>query len=303
MALVPQYLTTRTEILSPAQLAQSAHLPAVVDLINDAFPRMVLGSSNGNLFSHNLVKRFENPTQLPAELEPDGFMILMFSSYTSPVQITESLTIDRAAAETLVATGGARPFKSAEPKGEEVEKNLRLAFQPMTFNATASDTDAKTRKSDDDDEAAGLLRWELATLAVHRSLLNKGLALKIMTEGIAEIHTRAAASIVKQRKQSLKGDCTITSNPRDADGEPTRGKRKPRVKLLASARFRGFELFLHKLGFVTTGVKRYEPGTLGLRDGVSVAELMRWDDLDLALTVEGKRRDEADRRMGRELKL
>lgn len=188
----------------------------------------------------------------------------------------EGLMTNRANGMTLIATVSAKPYVPTKPEG--MGERAHLLFKRPPPDASKPETNSQRGKSDDDDEERWP-QWEILANAVHPSLQGRGLASALLEQVIGEIKSRASSSTsptppAQHHRNSVNGDG-------DPETENTRGEAvgKGKVMLMLSTMLEINESYYLKRGFVTTAVRRFEPGTMGSRDGFSVAEMMRWVDL------------------------
>ena len=282
MALSSSSLPTETSLLSPVALAQSPHLPALVELVNYTYHHLHSDRGNGRRLPPDPATRLRSLTQLCAELEPSGFTILIFSSEFSQDEHVDGLVTNGTNGKTLIATASAKPYVAnmpyvaTKPDGEEMGKDAFLLFKRPPPDV--SKTEMSDENGEPDGDAERWPKWEILAVAVHPILQGRGLASTLMDQTIEEIKARAYAaipsSIPTQRYQ----------NPTDGAGHPRildSGEKgaKGKVMLMLSTMLEFNESYYLKRGFVTTGVRRVEPGTMGSLDGFSVVEMMRWVDL------------------------
>lgn len=269
MAPSSQSLKTKTLILSPSTLAQSPHLPAVVKLINYSYNQSHIHARNGRLLPPDPTTRVQSLTQLPSELEPDGFTMLMLSPNLSQNEHVEGLTTNNEeGVATLIATVSAKPYVPTQLEGGgKIEGKSHLLFKrppPPDRNGPKGCTGEGTG-----DE--GWLKWEVLAMAVHPSLQSRGLASSLGDQVIAEIKARASLSIARV-------DGTQASYSGTVDSEGKVGKKGKLMLLLSTMKEINEARYL-RMGFVTTAERRLEPGTMGSRDGFSVVEMKRWEKL------------------------
>ncbi|KAL9072353.1 MAG: hypothetical protein Q9161_003672 [Pseudevernia consocians] len=262
-------LTTNIEILSPATLLQSPHLPAVVKLLNYTYDQSHINGRNGRLLPPDPTTRLQSLTQLSSELEPDGFTFLMFSSETSQHEEIEGLTINSPKGATLIASASAKPYLPTKP--EDAGDMTHLLFKRPPPDAREFDMNDESENSDGGEERWP--KWEILAVAVHPSLQGRGLASVLLERVIEEIKSRASASMpAPDPKRQQKDDLDDVS---ESEGKVGNGK----VMLMLSTMLELNESYYLKRGFTTTSVRRFEPGTMGSIDGFSAVEMMRWVDL------------------------
>lgn len=269
-------LQTKTEILSPATLAQSPHLPAMVKLINYTYDQSHI---NSGLLPPGPTTRLRSLSQLSSELDPDGFTILTFSpEHRLHGECIEGLTTNADNGATLIATASAKPYVPTEPKGEEIGHKGHLLFKRPPPGASLPEMNSEGGMSDDyDDKEGSWPKWEILAIAVHPSLQNRGLASTLLGRVIEEIKTRSIP-FKTPTKHPHPHHQNSTSRPETTpnnDGEAAKGK----VMLMLSTMLELNESYYLKRGFATTAVRRFEPGTMGSRGGFGVVEMMRWVDL------------------------
>ena len=268
-------LETKTFILSAAVLNQSLNLPGVVKLLNYTYDQSHINARDGRLLPPDPTTRLQSLSQLSSELEPDGFTTLMFSSEVSPEKDVEGLVADEETGATLIATASAKPYVETQLEGKQLREKTHLLFKrpPPDRSEPKADTDGRGDEEDKDRP-----KWEILAMAVHPTLQGRGLASTLLEQVITEIKSRASASIARptaprHRQDSL--DRAGHPETLDRKGKAAKGK----VMLMLSTMLEMNEAYYLKRGFITTAVRRFGPGTLGSRDGVSVAEMMQWVDL------------------------
>ncbi|CAD6570095.1 MAG: hypothetical protein ASARMPRED_003491 [Alectoria sarmentosa] len=297
MASSPPSPKTKTEILPPAILAESPHLPALVKLLNYTYDQSHIHGRNGRLLPPDPSTRLKTQTQLSDELEPDGFTILMFSSEQferGEEDVSKGLIANGGAnGTTLIATVSAKPYEATKPEGDdgaagEKKKKTHLLFKrppPPPAAAARHDPD----EADDADGRGGgdegWPQWEILAMAVHPRLQGRGLASTLLGQAIDEVKIRAAAASsllaplapTPTRHHHHHRQKSTGHRPENGNGEVAKGKGK--VMLMLSTMLELNESFYLKRGFTTTAVRRFEPGTMGSVDGFSAVEMMRWVDL------------------------
>lgn len=197
----------------------------------------------------------------------------MFSSEVSQGEDVEGLVTNGEGGVTLIATGSAKPYVPTKSEGEVGDKG-HLLFKRPPPNRNEPEADTEGRREGEDDIWP---KWEILAMAVHPTLQGRGLASTLLGQVIEEIKIRAASSIpsptsTNQNSVNSRGGLA-TGNPR----EEVVGKGK--VMLMLSTMLELNESYYLKRGFISTAVRRFEPGTMGSRDGFSVVEMMRWVDL------------------------
>ena len=193
----------------------------------------------------------------------------MFSPNLSQNEHVEGLTTNSEGGATLIATVSAKPYvPTQQPKaGGNIEEKSHLLFKrppPPDRNGPKACTEEGTG-----DE--GWPKWEVLAMAVHPSLQSRGLASSLGDQVIAEIKARASLSISRI-------DGIQASYSGNVDGEREVGK-KGKVMLMLSTMKEINEARYLRMGFVATAERRFEPGTMGSRDGFSVVEMKRWEKL------------------------
>ena len=279
-------LQTKSLILSAADLAQSPHSPALLGLVNYSFRRSYINARNGGLLPPTSTTRLHSLHQLCSELGPDGFTVLMFSSDVPCDDNAEGLFTSNEDGATLIATTSSKPYAPTQLLGKEHDGKMHSLFHrpPPDPSILQADVD-RTRDQDDRDWP----RWENFALAVHPSLQRRGLAFKLVKQGLAEIRSRVSASTsctpsAPQRQTSVQDKThldTIVKKETVAKGK---------IMLMTSTMLELNEPFFRQMGAVTVGVRRYEPGTLGSRDGFSIVDMELLVDLDA--NDNGKREEE-----------
>ena len=235
-------LQIQTLILSPASLAQSPHLSTLVEFINDTYKHYLVNAGNGRLLPPESTLRLRSPAQLCSELAPDGFTILMFSPDISHNEADDGSMTGFEDEATLIASASAKPYAATQREGPDSGDQEDSPFkQPYPDHA--------------DGEAWP--KWEGLAMAVHPLVQRHGLSERLVTRVIAEIKRRAFSSV---------------SDP---------GSDAKRKLIIVISVFGGHESLFSKQGFVTTTVQTFGPGTMGSKDGFSVAKMERvveWDE-------------------------
>ena len=255
-------LQTKSLMLSPADLAQSPHSPALLELVNYSFRQSFISARNGGLLPPTSTTRLHSLHQLCSELGPDGFTVLMFSSDVPQHERTEGLFTGNEDGAILIATASAKPYAHTHLTGKEHDGKMHSLFHrpPPDRRNLKADADAD---GGGDEADGGWPRWEGFALAVHPNLQRRGIASKLVNQVLAEIRLRVSAST--SRTPSLGKKETVA---------------KRNIILMTSTTLELNEPLFRNVGFTTIDVRRYEPGTLGSRDGFSVADMELLFDLD-----------------------
>ena len=262
-------LKTKTLILSPAVLAQSPYLPAISQLINYSYKRALADAGKGGLLPPDSTKRLRSPTQLCSELETDSFTMLIFSPDLTCNELTDGHMTDFEYG-ALVATASARPYAPGWLRGETDGDEMNLLFK-------------RPYPTREDNEPWA--KWEVLAMAVHPSLQHRGLGEQLEDQMTAEIKSRAFASISYPAPQLNSQD----SFDNGEYPESTTKVAKKKLMIVGTVVRELNESRYHKKGYTTIGIERFEPGTMGSRDGFSVAKIMKWIDCD------GNDKEEGDR--------
>ena len=262
-------MKTNTSTLPPAILAQSPHLPSVVKLLNYAYDQSHMKSG---LLPPDPTTRLQSQTQLSHELEPDGFTILMFSSEISQDEDVEGLMTNREDGATLIATVSAKPYALTQLNEDQLRAKTHLLFKRPPSNHNGSNASMDERRDKEDD---GWPKWEILAMAVHPTLQGRGLASRLLEQVIAEIKSRASASLPRHRHDQSGVDGANQAENLDDEGKVAKGK----VMLMLSTMLEINEAYYLKRGFISTDVRKFGPGTMGSRCGFSAVEMMRFVDL------------------------
>lgn len=233
-----------TEMIPSSLLSKSLHLPALFKLINHSFNHPHTTGAGGILPPSTSdtarTSRLKTPNQLSHEVGPDGFTILMFSS-DGPIHGEES---------RLIGTASAKPYVPADATGNEAAVIFKRP--PPTS----------------DENRDGWPQWEVAAMAVHPGFQGRGLASRLLELLVEEVKARTVADLQGEAHRS------------NVDGgEQRREGKGGKVIILLSTIQELNERYYRNRGWRTTAVQRFEPGTLGSRDGFSVVEMMRLVDL------------------------
>lgn len=157
--------------------------------------------------------------------------------------------------EKVIGTASSKPYLG--PKVDDTEKK--------GGKSGASDATALFKRQPGTEkelaEHAGLPKWEILVTVVDVKLQGRGLAQQLMDITIGEIRRRVAA---QQRGTAREGD-------KIEESEGSRGQ----ILLLLSTMQELNEGYYAKRGWTTTGLRRFEKGTMGSRDGFGVVEMMR----------------------------
>ena len=206
----------------------------------------------------------------------------MFSSEFSQDEHVDGLVTNGTNGMTLIATASAKPYVAnkpyvaTKPDGEEMGKDANLLFKRPPPDVSKTEMSDENGKPDGDAERWP--KWEILAMAVHPILQGRGLASTLMGQTIEEIKARAYAAIPSSTAtQRYQNPADGASHPKILDSGEKGAKGK--VMLMLSTMLEFNESYYLKRGFVTTGVRRFEPGTMGSLDGFSVVEMMRWVDL------------------------
>ena len=227
-----------TVVLNSSDLALSPFLPSLVDLLNYIFTYAHVNGVPGKSFLPVENKRFDSgPQQLPNELGPDGFCIIMFE---------ESEGFEK----KIIASGSAKPFKPFK-EGEVHGSKTNMLFKrdPKAVQPEDGLNGAKKNEA----------RWELLAFGVEKDLKGQGVGGLLTEIAIAEIRRRVAAEW--KAKQS-------TTEGGSADAEP-------KIVLMLSTMQDLNEPYYLRRGWTTTATKRFEPGTWGSRDGFGIVEMVK----------------------------
>ncbi|KAL2049923.1 hypothetical protein ABVK25_009790 [Lepraria finkii] len=97
-------------------------------------------------------------------------------------------------------------------------------------------------------------KWEVLVMVVEPELQGRGISGQLMGMTVEEIKRRCVTQIQK-------------------------GKESGKAMLMLSSMQELNETYYAKRGWTTTGVTRFQPGTMGRRDGFGVVEMMKIVDL------------------------
>ena len=250
---LPPNLTTRTQLLSPASLNVSPHLPALFKLINHCF-NISHNPPGHSYLPSSPTSRLKTHTQLSEEIGPDGFTIIMLAQDTSTQIHGEEEEKQEGQSDTVIATASAKLFKR----------------QPGTDNALAA--------------YAQLPKWEILCMVVEPTLQGRGIAGQVMGLTIEEIKRRVGENEDMWLERRYDGDGGMdgegdygrgNGEGENVDGRKEKKKGKGEVLLMLSSMQELNEEYYKKRGWETTGVRRFPPGTMGSRDGFGVVEMMK----------------------------
>ena len=197
----------------------------------------------------------------------------------------------------VVGTASARPWgeKEGKDKGAEVGSVERMVVQngesdkekpPHETNYDDASKLFKRQPSTthESEQHPGMPKWEILVTVVAPELQGRGLAALLAEKTEGEIRRR-----VKVERAARAGRAKgVDEGERGEGGERVEGdrgavnwneqgkdKEDGKIMLLLSTMQELNEHYYAKRGWVTTGVQRFGPGTMGSRDGFGVVEMGR----------------------------
>lgn len=229
------------ELHTPTTLIASPHLPALFNLINRTF------DAGHNKDGHSLLPqtelaRLETHSQLGEEVGPDGFILIMLQSPSSPSSLPASNGgYFSPSGHRVMGTASARPYVPTHTiaSADDVSHSARLFKRPPP-----------PKNSSEDD---GTPQWEILAMVVDPPLQGRGLATQLMNLTIDEIRRRCGSGL------------------RDSTSAPS----SETVMLLLSTMKSLNESYYAKRGWTTTENRYFPPGTKGSRDGFTVVEMFK----------------------------
>ena len=141
--------------------------------------------------------------------------------------------------EKVMATASAKPYTSHKTPANGERSESLFKRQPGT------DRELEKYKA--------LPKWEVLVMVVEPELQGRGIAGQLMGMTVEEIKRRCVTD--------------------------PKGKESGKVMLMLSSMQELNETYYAKRGWTTTGVRRFQPGTMGSRDGFGVVEMMKIVDL------------------------
>ncbi len=199
----------------------------------------------------------------------------MLSSEISQDEDVEGLMTNTEDGATLVATASAKPYALTQLNEDQLRAKTHLLFKRPPPNHSGSNASMDERRDKEDD---GWPKWEILAMAVHPTLQGRGLASRLLEQVIAEIKSRASASLSRQsptRHDQSGVDGANQAGILDGEGKVAKAK----VMLMLSTMLEMNEAYYLKRGFISTDVRRFGPGTMGSKCGFSAVEMMRFVDL------------------------
>ena len=254
-------LITQTQLLRATDLNASPPLPPLFTLINHCF-KITHNPPGPSYLPYAPTTRLKRPTQLPEEIGPDGFTIIMAVSKGTSQNDSANTSNDKypGNGESVVATASARPYTPPQPfNGSKEGKCSESLFKRQPGNDVALAP------------YAHLPKWEILAMVVEPSLQGRGIAGELMGMAVEEIRQRVRStpgngSQGKVEENRLRNGEQSGDRHGDSGGE---------ILLMLSTLQELNEPYYAKRGWQTTSVRRFPVGTMGSRDGFGIVEMMK----------------------------